>query len=76
MDLADRHPSVQAAAKWLTPNPGLPPGVPATVSAMFADLRDGLLENLGDGPQLTIALHDLTTAKDAAVRQAIEDTAG
>jgi hypothetical protein len=76
MDLSGRHQSVQAAAKWLTPNPGLPPGVPATVSAMFADLRDGLLEKLGDGPQLTIALHNLTSAKDAAVRQAIEDSDG
>lgn len=76
MDLASRHPSVRSAAKWLTPNPSLPPGVPATVSAMFADLRDGLLEKPGDGPQLTIALHDLTSAKDAAVRQATEDSGG
>jgi hypothetical protein len=74
--LEDRHPSVQAAAKWLTPNPNLPPGVPATVSAMFADMRDRMLEVLGDGPQLTMALHDLTSSKDAAVRQAIEDSGG
>jgi hypothetical protein len=43
---------------------------------MFADLKDKLLDVLGDGPQLTIALHDLTTAKDAAVRQAVRDGEG
>jgi hypothetical protein len=73
VNLADRHPSVQEAARRLTPNPNLPLGAPATVSAMFADLKDKLLDVLGDGPQLVIALHDLTSAKDAAVRQAVRD---
>lgn len=76
MDLSDRHPSVQKAARWLTPNPRLPQGAPATVSAMFSDLRDRLLPVLGDGPQLVIALHHLTDAMDACVRQAIEDSEG
>jgi hypothetical protein len=74
--LEDRHPSVRDAAKWLTPNPSLPPGLPATVSAMFADMRDRLLSKLGDGPQLVIALRHLTDGRDAAVRQAIEDSDG
>jgi hypothetical protein len=73
-DLSARHQSVQEAARWLTPNPRLPEGVPATVAAMFADVRDELLEVLGDGTQLVIALHRLTDAKDSAVRQAIADS--
>lgn len=76
MDLASRHPSVRKAARWLDPNPNLPEGVPATVAVMFRDVRDQLLPILGDGPQLVIALNHLTDAKDACVRQGIEDSEG
>lgn len=73
-DLSARHPSTQDKARWLEPNPNLPAGVPATVSRMFRDFRDQLLEQVGDGTQFTIALQHLIDAKDATVRQAIADS--
>lgn len=73
VNLADRHPSVQQVARWLTPNPRLPEGPPASVAAVMRDTRDKLLELVGDGPELTVALRHLVDAKDAAVRQAIAD---
>jgi hypothetical protein len=73
VDLASRHPATQEKMRWLTPNPRLPDGAPAIVSAMFFDLGDALLEKVSDGPQLTIALQRLVDAKDAAVRQAVAD---
>jgi hypothetical protein len=72
--LSTRHPSTQEKCLWLEPNPNLPPGAPATVALMFRDLRDQLLEAVGDGPQLTIGLQRLIDAKDAIVRQAIADS--
>ena len=72
-DLSSRHPSTQEKMRWLTPNPRLPEGVPATVSAMCFELGKGLLEQLGDGPQLAIGLQRLVDAKDALVRQALAD---
>jgi hypothetical protein len=73
VNLAERHPATQEKMRWLTPNPHLPQGTPSIVSAMFYDLGTGLLEQVGDGPQLTIALQFLIAGKDAAVRQAIAD---
>jgi hypothetical protein len=73
VDLASRHPATQEKMRWLTPNPHLPDGAPSIVSAMCFDLGMGLLEKVGDGPQLTIGLQFLIAAKDAAVRQAIAD---
>jgi hypothetical protein len=73
VDLAARHPATQEKMRWLTPNPRLPDGPPAIVSAMFYDLGDALLGKVSDGPQLTIALQRLVDAKDAAVRQAVAD---
>jgi hypothetical protein len=74
MNLAARHPATQEKMRWLTPNPALPQGAPATVSAMCFGLAGKLLSELSDGPQLTIALQHLIDAKDAAVRQAIGDS--
>lgn len=76
MSFEDRHPSVREKCEWLEPNPSLPEGVPATVAAMFRDVRDGLLPLLGDGPQLTLGLQHLIDAKDCAVRQALKDSRG
>lgn len=73
MSLAERHPATQEKMRWLTPNPNLDPGLPATVSRMFFDVGVKLLGVLEDGPQLTIALQRLVDSKDAAVRQAIAD---
>jgi hypothetical protein len=72
-DLTGRHGATQEKALWLEPNPNLPAGAPAAVAYMFRDLRDELLEILGDGPQLTIGLQRLVDAKDALVRQALAD---
>jgi hypothetical protein len=41
---------------------------------MFRDLRDELLEKLGDGPQLSLGLQHLVDGKDCLVRQAIADS--
>jgi hypothetical protein len=73
-DLDSRHPSTRQVARWLTPNPRLPEGAPATVAAVMCDTRDRLLELVGDGPEFTVALRHLVDAKDAAVRQAIADS--
>lgn len=73
-DWSTRHPSVQEKCRWLTPNPRLPGGTPAIVSAMFADMRDSLLAELGDGPQLALGLQHLIDAKDCMVRQALADS--
>lgn len=73
LDLSDRHPATQEKIRWLTPNPNLPAGPPATVSAMCYDLGVKLVGALHDGPQLTIALQHLIDTKDAAVRQGISD---
>jgi hypothetical protein len=72
-DLSARHPATRQVARWLTPNPSLPAGAPATVAAVMRDTRDRLLELVGDGPEFTVALRHLVYAKDAAVRQAIAD---
>lgn len=73
VDLSARHPSTQEKMRWLVPNPNLPDGVPAIVSAMCYGLGVGMVEKLADGPQLTIGLQRLVDAKDALVRQAIAD---
>lgn len=72
-DLSERHPSTQEKMRWLTPNPSLPDGAPAIVSAMCYELGASLLAQLNDGPQLTIGLQRIVDAKDALVRQAIAD---
>jgi hypothetical protein len=74
VNLADRHPATQGKIRWLVPNPRLPEGKPAVVSAVCYELGMEFLEHVGDGPQLTIALQHLIDAKDAAVRQAIDDS--
>lgn len=73
LSLSERDPATQEKMRWLTPNPNLDPGLPATVSRMFFDAGVRLLGVLEDGPQLTISLQRLVDAKDAAVRQAIAD---
>ena len=73
-DWSRRHPSVQEKCGWLDPNPRLPDGTPAIVAAMFADMRDRLLAELEDGPQMALGLQHLIDAKDCLVRQAIADS--
>lgn len=67
-DLSGRHPGVRDAMQWLVPNPQLPSHMLA-ISHHFYDLAQELLRDIDvDSPQLTIALHKLVEAKDAAVR--------
>lgn len=63
-----RHPSVQAVARWLDPNPNLPIHL-LEISQVFHNVGVDMLEAIPeDDPQLTVALHHLVEAKDAAVR--------
>ena len=41
------------------------------VSRPFHDLAHSLADDLGDGPELTVALRKLLESKDAAVRHAV-----
>jgi len=43
------------------------------VSAQFADVAEGMLEALDDGPELSAGLRKLVEAKDCFVRQAVAD---
>jgi hypothetical protein len=68
---ADRHPSVQAVARWLEPNPALP-GHLHDVAKVFHDAGVCLLTYVEvDDPELTTALRKLVEAKDCAVRARI-----
>lgn len=67
-----RHDSVEHVARLLDPNPNLPAPL-LGVSRRVAGLRDDMLDNLGDGPELTAGLRKLLEAKDCFVRQALLD---
>lgn len=71
--MTDRHPSVQHLVDLLEPNPNLPPGPMARVSMLAADLRDSVLAEVADGPELSAGLRKLLEAKDCFVRQALID---
>ena len=70
--MTERHPEVQHVVDLLAPNPNLPRPL-LDVSIRCADLRDNLLEQLQDGPELTAGLRKLLEAKDCFVRQALID---
>jgi hypothetical protein len=67
----ERHPSV-AHFEPLFEYGHLPQPL-QDVSAAFADLAEGLLDLLGDGPELSAGLRKLVEAKDCGVRQAVLD---
>lgn len=68
---SSRHPSVQEKLQWFSSD-HLTDRLAAIVQLFEATANDLLME-LGDGPQLTIALQKLIEAKDAAVRQVVSD---
>lgn len=71
LNTAGRHQSVIDAARWLEPNPNLQPPQRDIVHK-FAELAADLLGRVRtDNPQLTMALHRLTDAKDSAVRASL-----
>ena len=69
---SDRHPSVQHLVDLLDPNPNLPTPL-LHIAELFANLRDHLLADLDDGPELSAGLRKLLEAKDCCVRQALTD---
>lgn len=67
-----RHPSVQHLVDLLDPNPNLPRNL-LHVSELCANLRDHMLADLDDGPEMSAGLRKLLEAKDCFVRQALVD---
>jgi hypothetical protein len=72
---ANRHSSVQHLVDLLDPNPALPEGL-AAISRRCAELRDEMLDECKDGPELSAGLRKLLEAKDCFVRQALLDSRG
>lgn len=70
-----RHPGTEHLAEMLNPNPNLPDGL-RHIAEKCAELRDQILGECGDGPELTAGLRKLLEAKDCFVRQAITDKKG
>ena len=70
-----RHPGTEHLAQMLNPNPNLPEAL-RRIAEKCADLRDDILAECGDGPELTAGLRKLLEAKDCFVRQAITDQKG
>lgn len=71
-DTSTRHPGVQQLARWLTPNPSLPPGLPTDVADVICVLSEEMITALPDGPELTAGLRKMLEAKDCFVRAALE----
>lgn len=67
-----RHQSVQHLVDLLDPNPNLPDRLRHQAD-LVANLRDHLLADLNDGPELSAGLRHLLEAKDCFVRQALID---
>jgi len=65
----DRHPSVAHFAPLFAYS-HLPEHL-QKISAPFADLAVGLLGQVPDGPELSVALRKLLEGKDCAVRAAL-----
>ena len=72
MPTDQRHPSVQHVADLLDPNPNLTRPL-RHIADLCANLRDHLLDELEDGPELSAGLRKLMEAKDCFVRQALLD---
>lgn len=70
MDTADRHPSTVHIARYFEYD-HLPLHLQA-VSRPCADLAQGLIDVLPDGPELTAGLRKLLEAKDCFVRAALD----
>jgi hypothetical protein len=69
---AGRHPGTVHLANLLSSGTHLPPKL-AHVTDLYEQLTQHLCDDLLDGPELSVALRDLLTSKDAAVRQRVED---
>ena len=67
-----RSYNTRHAMHWLNPNPHLT-GKAALAAKIIWDSAEALVEFLGDGIELSAGLRKLLEAKDALVRQALED---
>lgn len=65
--IENRNPAIQEAAAFLDDGSHLPEPL-KTIFGKFNVLKNDLLELIDDHPQLTLALHDLISAKDKAIR--------
>ncbi|MEU0807353.1 hypothetical protein [Streptomyces sp. NPDC005970] len=70
MDATGRHPSTAHIVRYFEYE-HLPADL-QTVSRLFHDLAQDLLDILPDGPELTACLRRLLEAKDCAVRAALD----
>lgn len=71
IDATGRHPGTQHIVQFFTTD-HLPPRL-AHVVDVYAVAVQHLLDDLEDGPELTVALRHLLDSKDAAVRQRVVD---
>jgi hypothetical protein len=67
-----RHPGTAHIASLLEAGQHLPPKL-KHITELYENLAQHLVDDLKDGPELTVALRDLLTSKDAAVRQRVLD---
>lgn len=65
-----RHYAIQEKLRWLEPNPNLPPHL-REIAESVQSLALHLIEEIGDDPQLALALQHLIDAKDCCVRAKI-----
>jgi hypothetical protein len=72
MDLADRHPSTVAVARYFDYQHLA--GDLRLFSAECAALADSMLTHLDDSPELTVGLRKLLEAKDCFVRAALDES--
>lgn len=68
---ATHHPAVQEIAKYITKGEHLAEAELRQISVLYHDLAVALLKLDVSGPQLTIALRELISSKDAAIRSAL-----
>jgi hypothetical protein len=72
IDLTKRHPATQQLARWFDHGHLKPGTLARLVSRHCAELAEGLLLTIPDGPELTAGLRKLLEAKDCFVRAALD----
>lgn len=68
-----RHPGVENALRWLTPNPNLPDDLKVVSEAVHEAALELVEDIQTDSPELTSGLNLLVQAKDHLVRAKIID---
>jgi hypothetical protein len=75
IDTHGRHQATKDAARWLEPNPNLPPEA-RDIATHCGELAARMLAKLPDSAELTLALRTLTEAKNLFVQAAIGSEGG